>query len=66
MQSEMNRRMRGERKENRLSLSLSVLVIVVIKVHGEEKGRDSSLGDTRIRPQGREGRSVGVGGWVSE
>lgn len=40
MQSEMNRRMRGERKENRLSLSLSlaVLVIVVIKVHGEEKG----------------------------
>lgn len=45
MQYEMNRRMRGERKENRLSLSLSVLVIVVIKVHGEEKGRDSSLGD---------------------
>lgn len=57
MQSEMNRRMRGERKE-KPSLSLSVLVIVVIKVHGEEKGRDSSLGDTRIRPQGRKvGRS---------
>lgn len=47
MQSEMNRRMSGERKEkpSSLSLSLSVLVIVVIKVHGEEKGRDSSLGD---------------------
>lgn len=64
MQSEMNRRMSGERKE-KPSLSLSVLVIVVIKVHGEEKGEIRRWGTTN-KAAGSEGRSVGVGGWVDE
>lgn len=67
MQSKMNRRMRGERKENRLSLSLSLcLSNSSNKSTWGRKRERFVVGGPRIRPQGRKvGRSEWVGGWVS-
>lgn len=65
MQSEMNRRMRGERKENRPSLFLCLSNSSNKSTWGRKRER-FVVGGPRIRPQGRKvGRSEWVGGWVS-